>query len=119
MANAKTHLLVGAGVGVALYIADRKLFHKKDVTMGGIMGSLFLGMVGGLMADWLEPASHPNHRKFFHSLVFMGGTFLYKDELCEWLGLGQEGRKYFDWFISAYGSHLVLDSATAKGLPII
>jgi membrane-bound metal-dependent hydrolase YbcI (DUF457 family) len=76
---------------------------------------------GAVIAAWpdiLEPAkNNPNHRDFFHSVVF-GGAVLY----------GAVGKHSQKWHPDArfaaasialsYLSHLYLDSGTTKGLPL-
>jgi inner membrane protein len=120
MANGGTHMVVGGGLVLALYIIDQKLIKKEDLSFEGIVGSFALGAVGGAMADWLEPAFHnPNHRQFFHSVIPAALVFLGKDKLYELLQLDEQGKKAFDWFLGAYGSHLALDFATKKGLPVL
>lgn len=76
------------------------------------------GAVIGALPDILEPATNPNHRDFFHSVVF-GGAVLYG-------AFGKHSQKWHpnDRFAAAsialsYLSHLYLDSGTPKGLPLI
>lgn len=74
------------------------------------------------LPDLLEPATSPNHRQFFHSLVFASllGVGLYKlhqwepDAVADkfWKALGMLA-------ISGYLIHLALDATTAKSLPLI
>ena len=120
MANGGTHMMVGGGLVLALYVIDQKLIKKEDLSFEGIVGSFVLGVVGGAMADWLEPAFHnPNHRQFFHSLIPALVVLWGKDKLYEFLKLDEQGKKKLDWFLGAYGTHLALDFVTPKGLPII
>lgn len=74
------------------------------------------------LPDLLEPALHPNHRKFFHSWAVVG-----------LLGWGMYG--LYDWqpddgwdrfarvaglaLGAAYLAHLARDAFTAKSLPLI
>lgn len=74
------------------------------------------------LPDVLEPATHPNHRQFFHSLAFAGM-------------LGMAGHKAYRWEtdnqfdeavrfvvlvgIGAYLVHVLLDAGTPKALPMI
>lgn len=120
MANGGTHIVVGGLLVLGLYAIDQKWIKKEDLTLEGIIGSFALGAVGGAMADWLEPAFRdPNHRQFFHSVILAAVVLLGKDKLYELFKLDESGKKCFDWFLGAYGSHLALDWTTPKGLPII
>lgn len=76
----------------------------------------------GTLPDILEPADHPNHRQFFHGLLFAAV-------------LGYSGYKLYEWkpeeswqktmrmlgliAIGAYLIHLVMDATTPKSLPVI
>lgn len=74
------------------------------------------------LPDWLEPALHPNHRKFFHSAtVFVGLSFamhrLYKWETQDdWEKLARAVGLVAG---AAYLAHLARDAFTAKSLPIL
>jgi len=119
MANGKTHLMVGGTVCLALYVIHHKFVNDQDLTIEGVLGTFSFGAVGGLMADRLEPATNPHHRKFFHSMVFAAIALLGKDRVCQVFNLTGDGKRYFDWFLSCYGSHLFLDAQTPMGLPIL
>lgn len=74
------------------------------------------------LPDILEPATHPHHRQFFHSLAFAAalGYGLYRlyqwapetpgERLCRGLGLIAG---------AAYLGHLVLDATTKRSLPLV
>lgn len=74
------------------------------------------------LPDWLEPALHPNHRKFFHSAtVFVGLSYamhrLYNREAQdEWERLARAIGLVAG---AAYLAHLARDAFTAKSLPMI
>ena len=119
MACALAHRVVaGAGIGIA--IAYRESQTGKSTAwplLGGGFGAMF-----GTLPDILEPANHPNHRQFFHGLVFAAM-------------LGYAGYKLYEWkpeepwqkttrmlgliAISAYLIHLSMDALTPKSLPLI
>lgn len=74
------------------------------------------------LPDMLEPALHPNHRKFFHSVAFA-------------VALGYVMRRIYKWETehpteqlaraallvggAAYLAHLARDAFTAKSLPLV
>ena len=118
MADGRTHMMVGGAVGLALYIAHHKFVYDQELTFGGAVGSFSFGAVSGLMADVLEPATNPHHRKFFHSIVFAAVALFGKDQVCQFFNLTEDGRRYLNWFLSCYGSHLFLDAQTPMGLPV-
>lgn len=74
------------------------------------------------LPDHLEPALHPNHRKFFHSLAFAGlvGYGMYRayqwepedrtGDLLRFAGLALG---------AAYLAHLARDAFSVKSLPMI
>ena len=67
MANKKTHRVVGTltGAGAAAIMAKDQGAARQLVEMlGGVLG----GLAGGSLPDILEPARHPNHRQFGHSV---------------------------------------------------
>ena len=80
------------------------------------------GATFGTLPDILEPADHPNHRQFFHSLTFA-------------VALGYLGYRLYMWkpeepwqetlrvlgliAISAYLIHLAMDASTPKSLPVV
>jgi membrane-bound metal-dependent hydrolase YbcI (DUF457 family) len=77
-----------------------------------------LGLTFATLPDWIEPATNPNHRKFFHSLTTAG-----------LVGYGMYGKhthninvnllEYVRSIGFAYLSHLAADSTTPKSLPLI
>ncbi|MGB0834103.1 MAG: metal-dependent hydrolase [Psychrobium sp.] len=118
MSNGKTHIAVGAVTGLALALVDNrkhKLIHNPIIAPS-------LGAAFGKLPDIIEPALHPHHRQFFHSkLVFAAiGYGLYKTY--NW-----EAQSGFEKIIRgilliagcSYLSHLVCDSTTPRGLPLI
>ena len=69
MANRKDHLFFGgiAGVGACLVAAA---INGQKLTLTELIGSALSAVIAARVPDWLEPATHPNHRAFFHSLTF-------------------------------------------------
>lgn len=119
MANAAAHRLGAAVVvgGVALAAKNNQEEPTaKPLVVGG------LAWLAGIFPDILEPARHPNHRQFFHSLVFAGvvvyGTYKAyqwepESETQEWLRIAGIA------IGCAYLVHLAMDATTPKGLPIV
>lgn len=111
---------VVAGVGIGIVIAYKES-HTGESTAWPFLGS-GLGALFGTLPDILEPAYHPNHRQFFHGLVFAAV-------------LGYFGYKFYQWkpeepwqqtvrtvgliAIGAYLIHLAMDATTPKSIPVV
>ena len=120
MSNGATHIAT-SGLGVFACSATQEYLENGEVSWKpfALAG---LAAKTAKLPDMIEPALHPNHRQFFHSLGFAGllgyGMYeLYKweteDELEKLLrlaGLAIGG---------SYLIHLLCDARTPKGLPII
>jgi membrane-bound metal-dependent hydrolase YbcI (DUF457 family) len=119
MANAAAHRLGAAAIvgGIALAAENKQEESTaKPLIAGG------LACLAGTLPDILEPACHPNHRQFFHSLAFAGmvGHGVYKawqwkpeSKTQEWLRIACMAAG------GAYLVHLAMDATTTKGLPIV
>ena len=121
MASGGVHSVVGFGVGVALAA------HEGKQSEGG-QPPLGLLTCGGLAAfatrlpDVLEPAIHPHHRQFFHSIAFAALVGKLSYDAYRWQPEtdGQELVRHLLILAgSAYLAHLALDLGTARGLPLI
>lgn len=74
------------------------------------------------LPDLLEPAVHPNHRKFFHSVAAFATIGYGLHRLYEW-----EAQEDWQRLVrvvglvggAAYLAHLTRDAFTAKSLPMI
>lgn len=74
------------------------------------------------LPDHLEPALHPNHRQFFHSLAFAGliGYGMYRAYQWEPEEVAGKLVRFAGLALgAAYLAHLARDSFTAKSLPLI
>jgi membrane-bound metal-dependent hydrolase YbcI (DUF457 family) len=119
--NAAAHQLT-AGAAVGLFLA-----HHEQKNGSSTAGPLVSGGLAALLTklpDLLEPASTPNHRQFFHSLMFAALLGVGLHELHAWKpDEDEELLKFVRWVGllagSAYLIHLALDFTTAKSLPLI
>jgi hypothetical protein len=121
MACGTAHRMVAGGsIWLLLAYLESKLEKKKQTAKPIIGGGL--GALCGTLPDLVEPALHPNHRQFFHSLLFAGviaygGYKLYKwrsdEEWQKWLRFGGMVA------IGAYLIHLMMDGTTPKSLPLV
>ena len=119
MANRAEHDFIGMifGAGVTLLNED-----EADKRVINPLTGALLGKYASRLPDILEPASHPNHRAFFHSWVFFGilGLGMYKT----WKWEAEDtSQKILKWALLvggvAFASHLLRDSLTKKSLPVV
>lgn len=119
MSNALAHR-TGAAVLVGGYLLAREGF-KGKITHAPVTGSILAAICTNI-PDWLEPAVHPHHRQFFHSVAFaaMIGGGMYK--LSQW-ETETEGEKLLKFCLlvagSAYLAHLAMDACTKRSLPLL
>jgi membrane-bound metal-dependent hydrolase YbcI (DUF457 family) len=147
MPNRNAHLIGGgvAGLAAGLYATRALPEHQRGIE---IVSAVVGGLIGGVLPDVLEPATSPNHRAEFHSLVM--GMGVGAAATAEWQArcraraLECDGRAAllvegspersseeaaaFWWrvlagllvgFLAGYGSHLVMDFTTTRALPLI
>ena len=117
MPNAKAHR-IGAALTIGAVIHQHEKSNDK-ATLKPLLGAGIAAAMGTL-PDIIEPAYHPNHRQFFHSIAMFSliGSGLYK--LSQW-----EPEDNFDKTIKflsmvaagSYLVHLAMDSSTPKSLP--
>lgn len=74
------------------------------------------------LPDLLEPATNPNHRRFFHSMVFMAGLVHAMHRAYRWEA-EEDWEKLTRAVLlvggAAYLGHLALDAMSPKSLPLI
>jgi len=118
MSDSGKHLLLGAGLAGGIYLVFCWITERKP-TWGGFFGSVAIGGVFALTPDLLEPALHPNHRQFFHSVTALGllGYGNYRVLISN--RLNPEQKLALAVASTGYVSHLLMDSATPKSLPLI
>ena len=118
MSSGTTHMFVGAGaVGLAAIVDD----HPHPITHSLLIAPL-LGSISGKLPDYIEPALHPNHLQFFHSITFAGLITVGLIKCYQW-----KPEEPFEKLIRGlvllggmgYLSHLICDSTTPKGLPLV
>lgn len=76
------------------------------------------GGLAGLLPDIFEPATDPNHRRFFHSMIFGGGAIYatHGEHSAKWDSNSRAFVQALSW---CYLSHLGGDATTPRGIPII
>ena len=116
MANGADHITAGVLTGVAMAWYGQSQDENVNPLLAITACTFF-----SKLPDWIEPATNPHHRQFFHSISFL-------------VMLGYGLKKAYDWkpedkddqflrFLTlcagaGYISHLVLDGLTPRSLPL-
>ncbi len=117
--NGPAHQVV-AGFATGVFLAEQERqagVQTAKPLVAGTAAAFFTKL-----PDMLEPATCPNHRQFFHSVAFAGLLCLAFHELWKWQPDSAGGeflRALGQVAIPAYLIHLLLDSLTAKSLPLV
>jgi inner membrane protein len=119
MSNGATHRAT-AFAAVALWTANEEQKTGRQTAAPLVNGTVAAVLTG--LPDKVEPALHPNHRQFFHSIAFAAivGYGVYK--AYKWEPKDQSGH-FLRWLAmlagGAYLVHLAMDACTPKGLPLL
>lgn len=107
-------------------LATGAVLHSHEVERGE---STAWPLAGGALAavltklpDVLEPAVHPHHRQFFHSVACAALVATGWNALYQWQPQTDEGRfmrKVAMIAAGAYLCHLALDALTPRSLPLV
>ncbi len=135
MPNGNIHRTAGAILGSITYLTIQNNPPKKEkADLRELILAVSIGLSTARLPDILEPPIHPNHRAFFHSIVFGGmtvyiGAQVWRDlQLRRIERIAAGGRQ---WSINEFADiaiiiasssvvlHLFLDGFTPKGLNII
>jgi len=116
--NRNKHMLIGALAALGVYVGYKCVKGEK-LTLKGIVVAPLLGIFGGYIPDLLEPAMNPNHRGSFHSVTLLAILVYVEYKITTTDKLTTEQKSLLLSLITAYQSHLLADSTTKKGLPII
>ena len=130
MPNRKKHLKVGAFAGLAIsaltniqkQLERRQAnpcikFNWLELALWSSAGA-GVGAACGVLPDLLEPAEHPDHRDLFHSIT-TGTAIVYGMYKANNSNLSEDDKTLINIAGGGYLSHLLLDSETPNGLPII
>ena len=66
MANSADHIAAGALAGVVMACYGQ----RKEEPVSPLL-AIGASTVFSKLPDWIEPATNPNHRQFFHSIAFL------------------------------------------------
>jgi len=116
--NRNEHALLGAIVGFGGYLLY-KWVKKENPNLIELILSACGGAFMGILPDLLEPALNPNHRSIFHSLAVLGLIGYGNYKIWENPDLSEKQKLALFLLSSTFSSHLLADSQTAKGLPLL
>lgn len=117
--NAAAHQWTAAlATGAVLHASE---VQRGEATAWPLAGGALAAILTKL-PDVLEPAVHPHHRQFFHSVACAALVAAGWKKLHEWQPQSDEGRfmrKVGMIGTGAYLCHLALDALTARSLPLV
>ena len=119
MANGFDHRVMAAACMGGVAVLDWKEgdhWVKHPLVAAGMAASC------GTLPDVLEPALHPNHRQFFHSVLFAVGLGVTLYNVHQWEPDTDTGRLVRGLTLiggAAYLLHLAMDACTRKSLPLL
>jgi membrane-bound metal-dependent hydrolase YbcI (DUF457 family) len=119
MPNAAQHVEYGALAGAVAYIG-MSLYYERPFDIGELLLSVGASTLAACVPDALEPACHPGHRKFIHSLsaAALAGKVTYEHCKPENKKLEELHRILLASGFAGYISHLAADACTPRGLPL-
>lgn len=117
--NGVAHKTV-TGISIATFLAiqDQREGRASARPLAGGAAAALLAC----LPDLMQPATHPNHRQFFHSLVFAGVLVTGFMKLREYKPSSTGAallRRLGLIAMPAYLIHVAMDATTAKSLPVV
>jgi membrane-bound metal-dependent hydrolase YbcI (DUF457 family) len=119
MANGKAHQAIAALTMGGVLLAQET--NGENPTPKVVAGTALAATLTNL-PDKLEPAIHPHHRQFFHSITCAAGIGFLGWKLLDWKPEdGWEKIMRFGLLVGcgAYLTHLAVDSFTSRSLPLL
>ncbi|MFP4400401.1 MAG: metal-dependent hydrolase [Candidatus Woesearchaeota archaeon] len=117
--NSDMHFLTGGGVGLANYILRNKQI-SREITFSEALSVFLVSGVAGLVPDFVDPPTNPNHRSIGHSVIG-NGILVPKlfDKINNNQNLSESDKIFWQSALLGFISHLALDSTTTAGLPAL
>jgi membrane-bound metal-dependent hydrolase YbcI (DUF457 family) len=110
--------LVGATVNFVIQSAEMAMDYDRKFDWAEFFLCAGAGAFAGLAPDILEPATSPNHRQFFHSVV-SAGVIAWAISGKHTLKLSRTTRLFLRVFGIGYLSHIALDCTTPKRINLL
>jgi len=123
MPNCNQHLIIGAlatgGVCLILELCKSNADPEHQVDLSRVASWAALGTLAAALPDLIEPAHHPRHRGFAHSMA-TGTAAVYLLQ-SDWLNRACDPvlADMLRPLLVGYLSHLGADSETPMGLPFV
>lgn len=111
------HGLTGAAAGATFYAIEKTLT-EKPIEPEQLGRAALFGGIAGALPDILEPPLHRYHRRFFHSITTLAAG-AYALSQVDAQDMEDEDKTVLKASLTAYLSHLLLDSRTPMGLPLL
>ena len=131
MPNKKEHSEAGALVGMVFACCANVLeqaerarmnpyyrFNVFELAVVGVLGNV-VGRFAGQLPDLLEPAYHPGHRDFFHSVGFSALAAVGVKKLYTNPRVSPVVKLVAKTAVAGYASHVLMDGGTPAGVPMI
>ena len=118
MAGRRGHAGLGALAGLVTYGLLEHLL-KEKWTFTGALTSAAAGMAVACLPDTLEPAVHSHHRRFFHSVVALGGIAFANKAVWKSPNVSPKLKMCLAICSAPYASHLIADSLTPRSIPFV
>lgn len=120
MPNLAQHVAIGAVASAGTYFG-MCIYLKHEANLGELLLCVGVGVLGAAAPDIFDPPTHPNHRAFGHSLTLGAGLAGFGGTKCLNAGAsgGEFGKILFSAAVVSYLSHLIADSCTPRGLPLL
>ena len=118
MSNRREHQELSGVVSAFAYLLAKKA-QNEPVDTGTFIASIFGGVAVGGLPDIIEPATGANHRGPAHSWTAAVGTVHLSKQAWESPKLKNEQKAFLIAMGAAYLSHLLADSDTPAGLPLL
>ncbi|GAB2188787.1 hypothetical protein MAH1_03940 [Sessilibacter sp. MAH1] len=117
MASGADHIAAGALTGVAMASYSKSQGENVNPLLAIGASTVF-----SKLPDWIEPATNPHHRQFFHSVSFLMMMGYGLKKAYDWKPEDKGGQLLRFLTLSAgagYISHLLLDGLTPRSLPLL
>lgn len=116
--NAREHIIAGMITTSTTYLIASNALGQAP-TLDGLLTAAIIGLPTGLALDFIEPASHPDHRGLAHSTAALGGLIAYATKHWSDPALAPSIRVWVIVILAGIISHHVLDATTTRRPPLV
>ncbi len=118
--NRSEHIEFAKFVAMQTYIQEMERLGIQRNSLRDLCAQITAEWIGnniGTLPDKLEPAVNQNHRKLFHSKDAFNKIEEWKEQLRSRYSNNWQADVFLLMALSAYQSHILLDSTTPVGVP--